>query len=149
VSAPALDACLAAIPGDRIVLELTEHTRVRDYEGLRVCLDRFRDRGVRIAVDDAGAGYAGLQHILNLQPDVIKLDIMLTRDVDTDPARRALSACLVTFADEIGAEVVAEGIETLAALEALRALGIRWGQGFYLARPAPVLATTSGAVAGA
>jgi EAL domain-containing protein (putative c-di-GMP-specific phosphodiesterase class I) len=148
-SAPALDACLAGIPGPRIVLELTEHTRVRDYDGLRVCLDRFRDRGVRIAVDDAGAGYAGLQHILNLQPDVIKLDLMLTRDVDTDPARRALSACLVTFAREIGAEVVAEGIETPAQLETLRALGIRWGQGFYLGRPAPVVATTSNAVASA
>jgi len=146
-SSAALDACLARIPGNRLVLELTEHTRVRDYDGLRVCLDRFRERGVRIAVDDAGAGYAGLQHILSLQPDVIKLDIMLTRNVDTDPARRALSTCLVKFADEIGAEVVAEGIETPAELDTLRALGIRWGQGFYLGRPATVPLPTRSAVA--
>jgi EAL domain-containing protein (putative c-di-GMP-specific phosphodiesterase class I) len=67
-----LEACLARLPGARTVLELTEHSRIRDYESLRICLDRFRERGVRIAVDDAGAGYAGLQHILSLEPDVIK-----------------------------------------------------------------------------
>jgi EAL domain-containing protein (putative c-di-GMP-specific phosphodiesterase class I) len=137
----ALDDCLARFPLERIVLELTEHTKIRDYHVLRVSLDRFRERGCRIAVDDAGAGYAGLQHILSLQPDVIKLDIGLTRNVDSDPARRALSACLVRFAEEIGAYVVAEGIETAAELETLHALGIRWGQGFYLGRPSPVTAT--------
>jgi EAL domain-containing protein (putative c-di-GMP-specific phosphodiesterase class I) len=137
----ALDDCLGRVPLDRVVLELTEHTKIRDYHVLRVSLDRFRERGCRIAVDDAGAGYAGLQHILSLQPDVIKLDHALTRNVDNDPARRALSACLVRFAEEIGAYVVAEGIETAAELETLHALGIRWGQGFYLARPAPVPAT--------
>jgi EAL domain-containing protein (putative c-di-GMP-specific phosphodiesterase class I)/DNA-binding NarL/FixJ family response regulator len=145
----ALDTCLAQVPGHRIVLELTEHSRIRDYGVLRRCLDRFRERGVRVAVDDAGAGYAGLQHILSLQPDVIKLDIGLTRNVDKDPARRALSSCLVRFADEIGAEVVAEGIETAAELDTLRSLGIRWGQGFYLARPAPLTApeTTAAVIA--
>jgi EAL domain-containing protein (putative c-di-GMP-specific phosphodiesterase class I) len=137
----ALDDCLARVPLDRVVLELTEHTKIRDYHVLRVSLDRFRERGCRIAVDDAGAGYAGLQHILSLQPDVIKLDHGLTRNVDSDPARRALSACLVRFAEEIGAYVVAEGIETEAELDTLHRLGIRWGQGFYLARPAPVPAT--------
>jgi EAL domain-containing protein (putative c-di-GMP-specific phosphodiesterase class I)/DNA-binding NarL/FixJ family response regulator len=131
----ALAAFLARLPGSRTVLELTEHTRIRDYGPLRVCLDRFRERGVRIAVDDAGAGYAGLQHILSLQPDVIKLDLALIRNVDTDPARRALCACLMRFAVEIGAEVVAEGIETPAEFETVRGLGIRWGQGFYLGRP--------------
>ena len=88
----AFDERLARVPGHRIVLELTEHSKISDYHGLRLYLDRFRARGFRIAVDDAGAGYAGLQHILSLQPDVIKLDIALTRNVDTDPARRALSA---------------------------------------------------------
>jgi EAL domain-containing protein (putative c-di-GMP-specific phosphodiesterase class I) len=102
---------------------------------------------VRIAVDDAGAGYAGLQHILSLRPDVIKLDLQLTRNVDSDPARRALSACLVKFADEIGAEVVAEGIETPAELDTLRTLGIRWGQGFYLGRPAPLAEAEATSVA--
>jgi EAL domain-containing protein (putative c-di-GMP-specific phosphodiesterase class I) len=142
----AFDACLARFPGRRIVLELTEHTKIRDYQGLRIYIDRFRERGVRIAVDDAGAGYASLQHILSLQPDVIKLDIGLTRNVDTDPARRALGSCLVRFAGEIGAEVVAEGIETAAELDTLRALGIRWGQGFYLGRPALLPARDTRAV---
>ncbi len=142
----AFDALLARVPGDRIVLELTEHSKISDYHGLRLYLDRFRARGFRIAVDDAGAGYAGLQHILSLQPDVIKLDIALTRNVDTDPARRALSTCLARFADEINAEVVAEGIETVGELDTLRALGIRWGQGFYLGRPALLPAPDAHAV---
>ena len=136
----ALDALLTRVPGARIVLELTEHSRIRDYRILRLCLDRFRERGVRIAVDDAGAGYAGLQHILSLQPDVIKLDLALVRNVDRDPARRALSTCLMRFGEEIGAVVVAEGIETPAELDTLRTLGIRWGQGFHLGRPAPLTA---------
>jgi EAL domain-containing protein (putative c-di-GMP-specific phosphodiesterase class I) len=125
---------------------LTEHHKISDYHGLRLYLDRFRARGFRIAVDDAGAGYAGLQHILSLRPDVIKLDIALTRNVDTDPARRALSACLARFADEIGAEVIAEGIETAAELDTLQSLGIRWGQGFYLGRPALLPAPDARAV---
>ena len=139
----ALEASLARLPGSRTVLELTEHSRIRDYEPLQRCLDRYRERGVRIAVDDAGAGYAGLQHILNLRPDVIKLDLMLVRNVDTDPARRALCACLVRFADEIGAEVVAEGIETAAEFETVRSLGIRWGQGFFLGRPVQLSSSVS------
>ncbi|MDQ1465654.1 MAG: hypothetical protein QOH10_69, partial [Actinomycetota bacterium] len=114
---PRLYECVSAAPCDRIVLELTEHDKIRDYESLRVSLERFRARGVHLAVDDAGAGYAGLQHILSLKPDVIKLDLMLTRGVDRDPARRALANCLVQFANEIGAAVVAEGIETAAELE--------------------------------
>jgi EAL domain-containing protein (putative c-di-GMP-specific phosphodiesterase class I)/AmiR/NasT family two-component response regulator len=142
----AFDALLARVPGHRIVLELTEHSKISDYHGLRLYLDRFRARGFRIAVDDAGAGYAGLQHILSLQPDIIKLDIALTRNVDTDPARRALSTCLARFADEINAEVVAEGIETVGELDTLRTLGIRWGQGFYLGRPALLPALDAHAV---
>jgi EAL domain-containing protein (putative c-di-GMP-specific phosphodiesterase class I)/DNA-binding NarL/FixJ family response regulator len=145
----ALAARLARVPGDRLVLELTEHSRVRDYAALQVRLDRFRERGVRIAVDDAGAGYAGLQHILSLRPDVIKLDLALTRNVDTDPARRALCGCLMRFADDIGAEVVAEGIETPGELGTMRELGIRWGQGFYLGRPAPLVQTETSEAVGA
>jgi EAL domain-containing protein (putative c-di-GMP-specific phosphodiesterase class I) len=94
---------------------------------------------VRIAVDDAGAGYAGLQHILSLTPDILKLDLELIRGIDTDIARRALARCLVDFAGEIGAAVLAEGISCVAELDALRAVGVTLGQGFYLGRPAPML----------
>jgi EAL domain-containing protein (putative c-di-GMP-specific phosphodiesterase class I) len=136
--APGLDAILASFPGDRIVLELTEHTRVGDYETLMQALARSRAQGVRIAADDTGAGYSGLQHLLRLRPNVVKLDIALTRHIDEDPARRALASALVTFADEIGAALVAEGVETVGELRALRALGIAAAQGYLLGRPGPM-----------
>ncbi|HWC36385.1 MAG TPA: EAL domain-containing protein [Mycobacteriales bacterium] len=128
-------AVLAALPADRIVVELTEHNRVSDYATLMAHLEPFITRGGRIAVDDAGSGYAGLAHILRLHPQIIKLDAVLVTGIDADPARRALADSLVTFANEIGATIVAEGIETQAELDVLRELGVHWGQGFYLARP--------------
>jgi EAL domain-containing protein (putative c-di-GMP-specific phosphodiesterase class I) len=130
-----LRRCLAVAPGHRVVVELTEHARVRDYEALWPSFDELRAQGVRIAVDDAGAGYAGLQHILRLQPDIVKLDNDLTRHIHADPARRALAAAMTTFAREIGAALVAEGIETREDLETLQAIGIPWGQGYHLAQP--------------
>ncbi len=120
---------------DRVVVELTEHTRVDDYGALTSAMDQLRTRGVRIAVDDAGAGYAGLQHLLRLRPEVIKLDLELTRGIHSDPARRALAGALITFAAEIGSVILAEGIETADELSTLRALGVPWGQGYHLARP--------------
>ncbi|MDQ1509301.1 MAG: hypothetical protein QOG50_1145 [Actinomycetota bacterium] len=131
-----LVSVLSVVPGERVVLELTEHDEISDYEWLRPFLDRYRANGVRIAVDDAGAGYAGLQHILSLMPDILKLDRELIRGVDTDIARRALARCLVDFAGEIGAEVLAEGISGIAELDVLRAVGVSLGQGYYLGRPA-------------
>jgi len=134
-----LVALLAGVAGERVVLELTEHDEIRDYPRLGSWLDRHRARGVRIAVDDAGAGYAGLQHILALTPDVLKLDIQLVRGIDIDVARRALARCLVDFAGEVGAVVLAEGVSSAAELDVLRAVGVTLGQGFYLGRPAPDL----------
>jgi EAL domain-containing protein (putative c-di-GMP-specific phosphodiesterase class I) len=121
----------------QLVLELTEHQRVADYGALLAAIGDLRAEGVKIAVDDAGAGYAGLQQILDLQPEVIKLDLALTRGVDVDPVRRSLAAALVTFAGETGATLIAEGIETAGELTALQDLGVHWGQGYHLARPAP------------
>jgi EAL domain-containing protein (putative c-di-GMP-specific phosphodiesterase class I) len=86
-------------------------------------------------VDDAGAGYASLQHILQLQPDLIKLDMGLTRNVDFDPARRALAAALVAFARDTGSQIIAEGVETTCELEALRSIGVEKAQGYFLGRP--------------
>ncbi|MCU1449133.1 MAG: hypothetical protein JWP02_1303 [Acidimicrobiales bacterium] len=135
---PALTNALARLPGTRVVLELTEHTRVEDYDTLLAALDGLRCQSVRVAVDDAGSGYAGLGHILRLRPDIIKLDIDLTRGIDADPVRRALAASLVTFGAEIGADITAEGIETAEELDVLRSLGVACGQGYYLARPGPL-----------
>ncbi|BCJ56180.1 hypothetical protein Asp14428_76550 [Actinoplanes sp. NBRC 14428] len=120
----------------RIGLEVTEHTQVSDYLALISVTERMRAAGIRIVVDDAGAGYASLKHILQLRPNVIKLDLTLVRDVDTDASRQALARSLVSFARDIGAILVAEGIETPAELEMLRRLGVDYGQGYLLARPA-------------
>jgi EAL domain-containing protein (putative c-di-GMP-specific phosphodiesterase class I) len=139
---PELREVLAGVSGSRLVLELTEHTRIEDYEPLLSALYLHRRHGVRIAVDDTGAGYAGLQHILRLRPDMIKLDLDLTRDIHADPARRALAGSLKTFADEIGAVVVAEGIEVRSDLVTLQALGVPWGQGYHLGRPTALPAAT-------
>jgi EAL domain-containing protein (putative c-di-GMP-specific phosphodiesterase class I) len=138
-----LGILLRTAPGAQIVLELTEHTRIQDYEQLLAALALLRQEGVRIAVDDAGAGYAGLQHLLRLEPDIIKLDLDLTRGIHADPARRALAGALVNFARDISAIIVAEGIETADELSALRELGVPWGQGYHLARPGPLPLDTS------
>ncbi|HYH28582.1 MAG TPA: EAL domain-containing protein [Actinomycetota bacterium] len=120
---------------DRIVIEVTEHAPVSDYDGLAVSLTPFRAGGGRLAVDDAGAGFASLTHVLALGPDIIKLDITLTRNIDSDKARRALATAMISFAHEIGASMVAEGIETSEECETLKGLGVSHGQGYFLGRP--------------
>jgi EAL domain-containing protein (putative c-di-GMP-specific phosphodiesterase class I)/CheY-like chemotaxis protein len=133
-----LQECLHGVPSSRIVLELTEHTRIDDYDALRTALDELRQQGARVAVDDAGAGYAGLQQILRLRPDIVKLDLEFTRTIDADPVRRALATSLVTFGRDTGELIIAEGIETPEEFETLERLGVCWGQGFYLAPPGPL-----------
>lgn len=129
---------LPELPVERLVIEMTEHTPVADYLALGEVLAELRDRGGRIAVDDAGAGYASFRHVLRLVPELIKLDMSLVRDVDHDPALRSLAAGVAMLAAQIGADVVAEGIETEGELKALRTLGVRFGQGWYrLGRPRP------------
>lgn len=125
-------------PTSRLVLEITEHESVDDYTELLPFVDAVRARGARVAVDDAGAGYASFRHILRLRPDYIKLDRTLVDGLDHDPAKRALAGAFVTFGQEVGATVVAEGIETEQELQAARALGIQSAQGYHLGRPAPV-----------
>ena len=91
-----------------------------------------------MAIDDAGAGFASMRHTLQIAPDIVKLDISLTRDIDSDHARQALATALVSFAEEMGITIVAEGIETAAtSSRSCIDLGVRYGQGFYLAEPAP------------
>jgi EAL domain-containing protein (putative c-di-GMP-specific phosphodiesterase class I) len=117
------------------VLEITEHVEIEDYPRLLAALEQVRGHAV-LAVDDAGAGYAGLRHILELRPQYVKLDISLVRNVDTDPARQAMVTGMAHFADSVGCALIAEGIETANELTTLRLLNVPFGQGFYLAKPA-------------
>jgi PAS domain S-box-containing protein len=119
----------------RIVLELTERFAVADYKPLVRAMDRLRESGVRIAVDDAGAGFASMRHILQLKPDLIKLDRSIISGIDADPGRRALGGAMVSFAAELGAILVAEGIETETELSTVTELGMNAGQGYLLGRP--------------
>ena len=127
----------AVLPEDLtgLVIEITEHERVADEDELRDQLAPLRERGARIAVDDAGAGYAGLQQVMRIHPDIIKLDRSLVAEVDTDPAKAALIDAFVRFARGTGAVVCAEGIETAGELRVVADLDVTYGQGFGLARP--------------
>jgi EAL domain-containing protein (putative c-di-GMP-specific phosphodiesterase class I)/CheY-like chemotaxis protein len=129
---------LADERADRLVIEITEHEPVEDYDALTDALEALRRRGVRVAIDDAGAGFASLRHALRLDPHILKVDISLVRDIDTDRARRALASALIHFAEEMDVAIIAEGIETQAELDTLLSLGVRFGQGYFLARPAPI-----------
>ena len=129
-------AAVADIAAERVVLELTEHESIDDYVLFEEAVNELRSNGIRLAVDDAGAGFSTFRHILNLHPDVIKLDVGLSRGIDADPARRALVHALLAFGlDAFDAVVVAEGIETEGEFSTLRGLGCRYGQGFYIGRP--------------
>lgn len=135
--APALHDLLAGDASGRLVLELTEHERVADYDELARIVWPLRSRGVRLSVDDAGAGFASMRHVLNIRPEFMKLDRTLVCNMHTDTAKRALASSLVAFADQIGATVVAEGLERAEDVIAVRQLGVHFGQGYYFARPSP------------
>jgi EAL domain-containing protein (putative c-di-GMP-specific phosphodiesterase class I)/AmiR/NasT family two-component response regulator len=127
---------LAAAPAGRLVVEVTEHAEVRDYEAFTEALTAFRGRGGRLAVDDFGSGRgANLWHILKLAPDLIKIDGRITGDLGTAPAARAMTACIAVFAKEMGMAVVAEHIESEHTIDVLESLGVEYGQGFHLGRP--------------
>jgi EAL domain-containing protein (putative c-di-GMP-specific phosphodiesterase class I)/ActR/RegA family two-component response regulator len=134
---PALDGVLR----DELVIEVTEHAAISDYQRFRSKFLPFAARGARLAVDDTGAGYASLRHILQLGPQVIKLDLSLIRGIDRDPARRVLAATLLEFAHQTDAAVIAEGIETSGELDTLIELGVGYGQGYLLGRPRPLISS--------
>ena len=120
-----------------VVVELTEHTRVEHYGLLAAELERLREAGAVIAVDDTGAGYAGLQQLLSVRPEIIKLDRALVAGIDRDRAQGALVEMFSAFAHRFDARVLAEGVETADELATLRRLGVPLAQGYLLARPAP------------
>ena len=119
----------------RVTIEITEHEAVARYEDIRAALQPHRERGLRLAVDDTGAGYASFAHVLLLRPDVIKLDRSLLVDIAHDAARRAFVTAIVLLSLELEAVVTAEGVETSAELDVLRSLGVDTVQGYLLARP--------------
>ena len=120
---------------DRLVLEITEHVAIDAYDQINTVLAPLRDRGLRLAVDDTGAGYASLSHVLQLRPDIIKIDRSLVTRITSDPARRSLVTALVLLALDLGASVSAEGVETPCELETIASLGVDAAQGYLLARP--------------
>jgi len=130
-----------------VVVELTEHRQVEDLPTVLAVLDELRRAGAMVAIDDAGAGYAGLRHILDIRPDLLKIDRSLISELDTDETKRALVSMLGVFADRADAWLLAEGIETPGELAAAVDLGVPLGQGWALARPAPPWATLDDAVA--
>ena len=123
---------------DHVVLEVTEHAPVEDYPRFRIAIGRMRELGARLAIDDAGAGFASLRHILELNAELIKLDGSLTHSLEADPRRRSLASALIEFGRESGAAVLAEHIESELQLHELRRLGVRYGQGYHLGRPQPL-----------
>lgn len=128
---------LGRLPLDRIVLELSEHDPVDDYDELRDALAPLRARGLRLAIDDVGAGFSSLRHIVVTAPDVMKLDRTIVAGISSDPVLATLVGSLVDLARSIGATVVAEGVETAEDAEALLAKAVDLGQGWYFGRPSP------------
>ncbi|HVA06806.1 MAG TPA: EAL domain-containing protein [Acidimicrobiales bacterium] len=125
------------VPLSQVVVEVTEQTIVENYADLREVLGPLRDRGLRIAVDDAGAGYASLRHIVELRPDFIKIDHSLVHGVADDEVRRVAIQALVLLSHSLGVTIIAEGVEKPRELLVLRSLGVHAGQGHLLGRPEP------------
>jgi len=142
-----LDPRLAAtiyqsgIPLDRLTLEITEHAAVTEYDEIKSALLVLRERGVQLAVDDMGAGYASFSHVLKLRPDVIKLDRSMIVDIAADPAKRAFVTAIVLLALELEASITAEGVETRDELDTVESLGVDHAQGFHLGRPDTLAST--------
>lgn len=134
---PECRSLLLELPGDRVLLELSEHDPVEDYPELQAALAPLRAGGMRLAIDDVGAGFSSLRHIVLTSPDVIKLDRTIVDGVSRDAVLSTLVRSLAGFAHESGARVVAEGVETAEDASALLGLGVDYGQGWFFGRPGP------------
>lgn len=126
----------ASFRQDRIMFEFTENEQIRDIPHVQNIIETYKRRGFTTAIDDFGAGYAGLGVLAELQPDVIKVDMALIRSIDASAAKRAILAGVVAMARDLDMLVIAEGIETIGELDCVRNLGVRLCQGYALARPA-------------
>lgn len=131
------------LPKGRLVVEVTEHEAIEDYAELRDASARLAEHGIDLSVDDVGMGFSGFNRILESDPKELKLDAVVIRGVDTNPVKQALVETFCAFGQQTGFEIVAEGIETAAELDALRRLGVHTGQGYYLGRPTTLEALTA------
>jgi len=120
---------------DRVTLELTERTAIRDFDTFLELLKFFKKKGFKISIDDVGSAYASLDTIVEIKPDFIKIDIKIIRDINIDMVRQNLLKAIVMFCKDTGIVSIAEGIETPEELNALLDFGVDAGQGYYLARP--------------
>ena len=123
---------------DRIVLELSEQYAIESYRVFVEALRSFTQLGFRIAIDDIGAGYSGLEKIAQLDPHYLKFDMRLVREIESSQVKREMARALKTFAETMGSKIIAEGIETEPERRACVELGIHYGQGYLLGRPAPL-----------
>ena len=135
---PALLEVLSELPAERVIVEITEQRQFDSYDQLRETVRLVHERGMRVAVDDTGSGFASLQRLVDVRPEIVKLDRTLTGQIDSDAPRRALVTAIRHFADDMGITVVAEGIEREEQLIVLRDIGVDCGQGYLLGRPAPL-----------
>ncbi len=134
---------MAILPRN-VVLEITERTAIEDFEAFGREMDRLRRQGFLVAIDDVGTGYSSLQTISEVQPDFIKVDISLIKNIHQSLIKQELVRSLLNVGARIRAQVIAEGIETEEEYRALRACGVRYGQGFFFARPAPTFGPPAG-----
>jgi len=133
----ALLEVVTGIDPSRVVVEITEHRRASEPSMFAWAIRRLKSHGVQVAIDDAGTGYSDLRQILELQPDIVKLDRALIDGVDTDPVKMALVQALVAFGRDTGIQLVAEGVSSLSIRDAVRELKVDCGQGYALGRPEP------------
>jgi EAL domain-containing protein (putative c-di-GMP-specific phosphodiesterase class I) len=129
---------LSVLASDRLVIEITEHAAIRDPRMLLNRLADFRAAGGKLAIDDMGTGYSGLTHLIELSPDIVKLDRSLVTGIAHGNARHSLARFLVAFCAEVGATIIAEGVETEEESATLHAIGVRLAQGYLFARPGPL-----------
>lgn len=125
-----------AFPADRLMFEVTEGERVGDTQHLKNIFAEYRRQGFTTAIDDFGSGYSGLNLLATFQPQVLKLDMELTRNIDADPIRQAIVSGVLLVAERLAITIIAEGIETQAECDMLRSMGVRYFQGYLFARPA-------------
>jgi len=129
----------ADLKPSQVVLEITEHSAVQEYEAFRQMLNYFQFHGFRLAVDDVGSGYSGLKSVAELRPNFIKIDMALIRDIHLHPIKQDLTATIVRFSSSSGTTLIAEGVETVEELRCLQRIGVRFAQGYLFARPGPPL----------
>ena len=140
-SAPALEktiemAASSALPLDRVILEITEMEHLQDPDQLRSILRRYSSQGLRTAIDDFGAGFAGLTMLAGFQPDILKIDLALTRDIHIRPTSQAIVRGVTQICRDLNIQVIAEGVEEECQVDTLLGLGIRYMQGNYFGQPA-------------